>query len=858
MFHFRRVRPFCATVILTALASPMLYSAEAELKDNAGKTIVRYVVEVPDGIAAAGTQDPAKQVGLVLCSAEHDRPTGDEILPVREALRRLGLSDRYVLLAGHSQAQKFGPADDEPLEKLIRWAMKTYPVNPRRVYMYGKGEGGKISGEFTMLHPDLVTAGISYSWGMWRMPAEVAPNGRDALDPLTAPEFYMVLGLRDLSYHLTTVRDAWQRMTAKGYHVIYREFEDLGARTYHPPSNDDAIAWATRLRNKNVPLSPQERALLAATEINSEGYIGNLALVGGAPAGAVIQKLLESANPDVRAAAAATCSHAIFDEATMEVLGKRTSDRSAKVRQSAFRALAVNANWRSNAAMRALVESALHPERAIAEEDRVVAVDGIAYAVRFQLQGARQDPPLFTALVTLLTDKNEELRIMATNILAPIRDPGFRGDLGRTEQRTPLGGWQGWLDGVTAKAADYRNDYQVCANRTAGGVSPVDLYCQGGALPKDPVQAFRKTLQAAEQGYVPAEAMVGMFYAVGKGTPQSYPYAVQWWTKAAESGHSLSAQSLSMSYRGVAGVKGDPVLSAKWAKIAQNRVPVIPSGHVPTPDVDLVYWTLGQPSSSTPVIAVNGGPGLSHIYMWQNDVWPRLAQYQQRDRQIVFYDQRGTGASALVRPDAPQTMEAQIADLDAVRDHLHFDTIDLVGDSYGGLLAMAYTAAHPERVRRLVLSDSAAPAWNGIVHLFPQVFPDKLEAQARPANPATPTGSQAEQGLRNHFEKIFYSEEKRDAYLAGAKDLGSSPKTGADVRKATPSLDLTPALAKFQCPTLVITGRYDMNVAPLTAWKTFRAIPGARFSIFEKSGHLPYYEEPDKYVQVLGEFLDGK
>ncbi len=82
--------------------------------------------------------------------------------------------------------------------------------------MYGKGEGGKISGEFTMLHPDLVTAGISYSWGMWRMPAEVAQNGKDALDPLTAPEFYMVLGLRDLSYHLTTVRDAWQRMTAKG------------------------------------------------------------------------------------------------------------------------------------------------------------------------------------------------------------------------------------------------------------------------------------------------------------------------------------------------------------------------------------------------------------------------------------------------------------------------------------------------------------------------------------------------------------------------------------------------------------------------------------------------------------------
>ncbi len=276
--------------------------------------------------------------------------------------------------------------------------------------------------------------------------------------------------------------------------MIYREFEDLGARTYHPPSNDDAIAWATRLRNKNLPISPQERALLGKTEINSDGYIGNLALVGGSPAGAVIQQLLDSANPDVRAAAAATCSHAIFDEATIEALSKRTVDSSRKVRQAALRALALNANWRSGAAQQALTELALHPERAIAEEDRVAAVDGIDHAVRFQLRGARQDPPLFAALVTLLTDKNEELRTMAANILAPVRDPGFRGDLGRTEQKVPLGGWPNWLEGVTAKAADYRNDYQDCAGRSAAGVSPVDLLLRkaGRCLWRSVAQRYRQ------------------------------------------------------------------------------------------------------------------------------------------------------------------------------------------------------------------------------------------------------------------------------------------------------------------------------------------------------------------------------
>jgi proline iminopeptidase len=50
----------------------------------------------------------------------------------------------------------------------------------------------------------------------------------------------------------------------------------------------------------------------------------------------------------------------------------------------------------------------------------------------------------------------------------------------------------------------------------------------------------------------------------------------------------------------------------------------------------------------------------------------------------------------------------------------------------------------------------------------------------------------------------------------------------------------------------------DMNVAPLTAWNIYRAIPGAKFVVFEKSGHLPSYEEPDKYFHVVNEFLSGR
>ncbi len=354
MTHLMQQRPsnsplaWLAVVLCAASClAPLFAAQEVELKDEAGQTIVRYVIEVPPGIAPAGTTDPARQLGLILCFQEHDQPTGNDLFPVRQTLIRQGESDHYILLAAAPQARKFGPADHEPLAKLIAWAIKTYPINPRRVYMFGKGEGSKISMEFMMTHPNVVTAAIGYSWGAWLMPSELdAPIDFDN----HAGEIYLTLGLRDLAHHLTCVRDAYRRLSAKGYHLIYREFDELNDRSYHPPSNDDAIAWATRLRNKNLAPSAAETALLQATASeprpDADGYYSNLALVGGAPAGAVLEKLFQSPDPSIRGAAAATCQHGIFGASTVEALARLTADPSAEVRQTAIRALAMYANWR--------------------------------------------------------------------------------------------------------------------------------------------------------------------------------------------------------------------------------------------------------------------------------------------------------------------------------------------------------------------------------------------------------------------------------------------------------------------------------------------------------------------------------
>jgi proline iminopeptidase len=276
-------------------------------------------------------------------------------------------------------------------------------------------------------------------------------------------------------------------------------------------------------------------------------------------------------------------------------------------------------------------------------------------------------------------------------------------------------------------------------------------------------------------------------------------------------------------------------------------------GLVHTPQVDLGYETFGVRGSTLPIIAVNGGPGLSHAYMLQNDLWQRLSA----KRLVVFYDQRGTGASKHLQPNAPQTMDAQVADLDAIRAALHLDRIALLGDSYGGFLSMAYASAHPEHVAKLILSDSPGPSWKSIVHLLPQVFPDQEEkGDAEEKSLISDPEAAAQAGLVNHFRMIFYSPAKRDAYLAHMGDIGFVPAVANAVQQASADLDLTEKLPTFRFPTLVLTGRFDMNVAPLTAWRIAHQIPGAKIVFFEESGHLPSYEEPDKYLQVLEDFLN--
>jgi proline iminopeptidase len=263
-------------------------------------------------------------------------------------------------------------------------------------------------------------------------------------------------------------------------------------------------------------------------------------------------------------------------------------------------------------------------------------------------------------------------------------------------------------------------------------------------------------------------------------------------------------------------------------------------------DGTLHYETMGK-AGGVPLLAINGGPGFDHTVMLQSTAWESLAG----KRQIVFYDQRGTGKSGSTQPLQQITVKKLVSDIEQLREHIGAAKMDLVGWSWGAYLAMAYTAAHPERVAHMVTVDGPPPNVNKNTYLFDAVYPE-VTAKI----PENTPGCDARY-IPAYVSALFYDPATRAAFLKASKHMFYSEDMCAAAFNDAQKLDLTPAARRFPMPILITNGRYDTNVAPKVAYDLLHTFPNARLVIFEQSGHMPFVEQPKEWAAKVESFLSG-
>ena len=290
---------------------------------------------------------------------------------------------------------------------------------------------------------------------------------------------------------------------------------------------------------------------------------------------------------------------------------------------------------------------------------------------------------------------------------------------------------------------------------------------------------------------------------------------------------------------------------------ANNSAPTIKSGRFNSKDAVIYYEIYGAEKSGTPLFVLHGGPGFDHLYFLSNSAFTDLAKI----RPVVFYDQRGTGKSAKLTEENAATVKNNVEDLENLRKFLGYNKIDVAGHSWGGFLAMAYSVFFQDNVSHLIIIDSMPSNYNDDFSTFEKDFPNenaemnrkKAESIANNLDPAAMRASTVA-----YMKMLFYSTQNRDRFITGSTNYTFNPMVFGTISYSAQGLNITPELANLTNPVLIIHGRYDSNINVASAEKIHNAIAKSKLVIFEQSGHMPFYEEKDKFVLTVEKFLGGR
>jgi 3-oxoadipate enol-lactonase len=240
-----------------------------------------------------------------------------------------------------------------------------------------------------------------------------------------------------------------------------------------------------------------------------------------------------------------------------------------------------------------------------------------------------------------------------------------------------------------------------------------------------------------------------------------------------------------------------------------------------------------------PVLMLSNSLG-TDLQMWDDQV-PAWTQHFR----LVRYDRRGHGKSGV--PEGPYTMERFGKDALAIMDGLGLRKVNWCGLSMGGMVGMWLGANAPERIDKLILSNTspymgaARDLWN-----------ERIKTALGPGMPAMVDGI-----LERWFTEEF--RERNPKAMARMREmvLRTPPKGYAACCEGIRDMDQREPIGRIQAPTLIIAGRHDPATTVEAAEFMQSRIPGAKLAILE-AAHIANVERSQEYTQTVLQFLTGK
>lgn len=267
-----------------------------------------------------------------------------------------------------------------------------------------------------------------------------------------------------------------------------------------------------------------------------------------------------------------------------------------------------------------------------------------------------------------------------------------------------------------------------------------------------------------------------------------------------------------------------------------------------------------------PLFLISGGPGGAHAGMHNFDAL-------QDSCTLVYVDYFGRGKSDTAKSATEYSIERDISDLEALRIAMKYEKINILGHSYGSIVAQLYALRYPQNVKHLIIANGffSGEMWqenddnsnHEIRENYPEVWERLMKVRSEGAHSSHPLHQQIYGEVPYGFLYAYNPEKFRTSldpkypnhmntklYYQLVGDDGDFI-IGGDIAK----FDVRAQLKNLKMPVLVSAGRYDRVSVPIFAVQYKKYCPQARFELFEYSGHNPQVEEPEKYFKIIREFL---
>jgi poly(3-hydroxybutyrate) depolymerase len=421
---------------------------------------------------APGAMPPLRTLALLLVYHGMNGNENNYYGGTVEALKRLKCENEFVVIAGKSKGPGWTLEDDGPItRRVIEWAKEKYPIDPRQVFIWGSSNGAGFIGKFGWENQDLVAAAIGYCGGYNFASKEKLANAADS-----KVEWYFVHGGND---NPQNSGNACKQLKEMGIRYVFRQLDGYGHTDIwdgqgHPDMTvvndcrDDYITWLRGLRHKTMELPKRDQEQIAAFEnkgraeslLGNKGTYLNLQRIGGLAASPAILAGLQSKSAGVRAAAAEACGRSSFGTAVAEELAKLAHDENDRVAATAIHALGTYAAWHYPEAFDALCgvvagdkgDSSKGPSAG----ERLLAVEGLARALRLAALGNFEDKKAWWTLVRGLDDDDVKVRATAFAALQRANKDAFGYQPGAVlaARKDAVGKWTAWVTQKCGAAPD--------------------------------------------------------------------------------------------------------------------------------------------------------------------------------------------------------------------------------------------------------------------------------------------------------------------------------------------------------------------------------------------------------------------